>query len=354
LNVPVTDPFGVSRDPAMPFLAAALDPREAEPRLARAAAAGRVRLGAIRVTRYKPGRRCLIEYDLEVEQPGGACSPVTWVGKARAKGLDLFSCQLLGSLRGAGFGAESTDGISVPEPVGVIAEWQMWLQHKAPGVAATQLLAEPGGVALAERIAEAAHKLHRAGIAPRRRHTMADELRILHERLPALARERPHWARRLERLLDACDRLGAATAPGAFRGVHRDFYADHVLVDGPRLYLLDFDLYCEGDPGLDIGNFLGHLTEQSLRTLGGPDAMADREGALEERFVELAGAGVRAAVRAYALLTLVRHVALSTQLPERRPFTATLLEVCEQRLCRYARGTPALEDRATGRAATAT
>src|SRR5262249_33230717 len=78
LNFPVTDPFGVSRDPAMPFLAAALDPREAEHRLARAGAAGRVRLDAIRVTRYKPGRRCLIEYDLEVEQPGGACSPVTW------------------------------------------------------------------------------------------------------------------------------------------------------------------------------------------------------------------------------------------------------------------------------------
>src|SRR5437773_3836244 len=33
------------------------------------------------------------------------------------------------------------------------------------------------------------------------------------------------------------------------------------------VWLLDFDLYCQGDPALDIGNFVGHLTEQSLRTL---------------------------------------------------------------------------------------
>src|SRR2546426_9353652 len=39
-----------------------------------------------------------------------------------------------------------------------------------------------------------------------------------------------------------------------------------VIVNGERLFLLDFDLYCEGDPALDIGNFLGHITEQSLRS----------------------------------------------------------------------------------------
>ena len=103
-------------------------------------------------------------------------------------------------------------------------------------------------------------------------------------------------------------------------------------MNGSCLYLVDLDLYCDGDPGLDIGNFLGHITEQSLRVLGDPRALADLERAMEERFVELSGEATRAAVRAYATLTLVRHVYLSTLFAERRPFTGTLLELCEERL----------------------
>jgi hypothetical protein len=77
---------------------------------------------------------------------------------------------------------------------------------------------------------------------------------------------------------------------------------------------------------------VAHLTEQSLRTLGDPHALRDREQALEDRFVELAGETIRVAVRAYTILTLVRHIYLSTQFTERRPFTECLLQVCEKRL----------------------
>jgi aminoglycoside phosphotransferase (APT) family kinase protein len=161
---------------------------------------------------------------------------------------------------------------------------------------------------------------------------MADELRILHERLPAVAGQHPAWAERIARVLAACDRLGAATPPARVTGIHRDFYADQVLVDGPDLYLVDFDLYCAGDPALDVGNFLGHITEQSLRTLGDPAALADREAALTEHFLALAGEAARPAVRAYRTLTLARHIALSTQFPDRRHLTAALLELCEQEL----------------------
>lgn len=54
----------------------------------------------------------------------------------------------------------------------------------------------------------------------------------------------------------------------------------------------------------------------------------------EDHFGSAMGAGepVRPAVRAYTLLTLARHVYLSTLFPERQPFTARLLELCEERL----------------------
>jgi hypothetical protein len=336
-DVALIDPLGVTNDPAMSSLAAALDPvkvrRRFRGRLRRLTGEnGLPHLRTIRVIRYKPGRRCVIEYDLEVERPDAAPEMVTLIGKVRRLRSGKSGYRLLSALWDAGFGADSADGITVAEPIGVVPEFRMWLQRKLQGQVATDLLAAPGGEDLVRRIAEAAHKLHRAGVLAKRRHTMNDELRILHERLPSVARSEPRWAGRIERLLDACDRLGAGTLKPEPCGIHRDFYADQVIVAGPRLCLIDFDLYCEGDPALDIGNFLGHIREQSLRSLGDPEALTDLEVAMEERFVELAGEETRPAVRAYELLTLARHVHLSTLFPERRPFTGNLLELCEEYL----------------------
>jgi hypothetical protein len=336
MSVPVLDPFGAAEDPEMPSLALAVDPTEVEQRFRRLRRLlgehGSVRLRAIRVTRYKPGRRCVIEYDVDVERPGVAPEVVTLIGKVRARRYGKSGYRLLDALWDAGFAADSPDGISVPEPIGTVGKLRMWLQRKVPGCAATDFLTGPRGAALARQIVEAAHKLHQARVPAEQRHTMADELRILHVCLPTVGRREPRWAPRIECLLDACDRLGAATPEPVLCGIHRDFYPDQVIVNGRRIYLIDFDLYCEGDPGLDIGNFLGHITEQSLRTLGDPGALVDLEREMEERFVELVGEATRAAVRAYATLTLARHVYLSTLFPKRRPFTGSLLDLCEERL----------------------
>jgi aminoglycoside phosphotransferase (APT) family kinase protein len=187
-------------------------------------------------------------------------------------------------------------------------------------------------VHLARRIADALHKLQSSGVASTRVHALQDELDILHQRLASVAESRPDWAPRIGAILDVCDRLGSAIPDGEPRRVHRDFYQDQVIVgeDG-RLYLLDLDLYAEGDPAVDAGNFLAHLTEWGLRALGDPDAMADRQAAFERRFVERTGGRTGPAVQAYAFLSLVRHVSISVQIPERRPFTEQILRLCERR-----------------------
>jgi len=161
---------------------------------------------------------------------------------------------------------------------------------------------------------------------------MADELRILRECLAKVSAQRPGLSARLARVAGACERLGASVPEPEARGIHRDFYPAQVIVDSARLWLIDFDLFCKGDPGLDVGNFLGHVIEQALREQGDASTMGDVEQALEERFVELTGERVRAAVRAYTTLTLARHVYLSTQFAERGHTTERLLELCEQRL----------------------
>lgn len=327
-NVLVSDPFNSVADPKMPFLSKAIDPVRVQENLTKSLSCARrdIELHAIRVIRHKPGRRCAIAYELTHKT-----QPLVIIGKARAKGLDRHSYELQRSLWNAGFAENSADGISVPEPIGIIPEWQMWLQKKVPGTVATNLLAGAEGISLASKIAEAVHKLHQTGIVPRRCHTMADELSILHDRLPKVAQQFPQWEKQLERILEKCDRLGASTPELKQCSIHRDFYGDQILVNGDRLYLIDFDLYCQGNPALDLGNFIGHITEYSLRIFGNPDALADRETAMEERFVRFHGEAVRQAIQSYAALTLVRHIYISTQIGDRRPFTPMLLELCKKR-----------------------
>jgi Ser/Thr protein kinase RdoA (MazF antagonist) len=328
----VEDRFDAAADPHMPFVRDALDPTDVRRRLAPLAigisgAEHPIRLRAIRVTRYKPHRRCMIAYDLAAV--GGS---VTLLGKVRAKRTDRTTCRLIEVLRQAGFGEDATDGIHLPRPVGIVSAWQAWLQEKAPGAPATSLFAGPQRLQLARRIAEAIHKLHRAEAPSRRCHSADDEMRILNERLNEVARIRPAWSRRLERIAQACGRLAASLPASRICGIHRDFYPDQVLVNEEQIYLLDLDLYCRGDPALDLGNFCAHLVEQALRTLGHPAALSDAEGSLVDRYLELSGRPVRRAIEAYTTLSLARHIFISTRFPDRAPRTARLMELCEDRL----------------------
>lgn len=310
-------------DPGIPQLPRALDPATAGPALQAALGSGAYRgLTAARLLRHKPGRRALVEYLLSDGE--------TLLGKIRAKGLDSKSYLTQRELWRSGF--------PVAEPLGTVPEFKMWLQRLLPGEPATELLAGPEGVDLARRIAELAHRLHTSSVEPRRKpHTVREELEVLHQRLPLVTNGRPRWRGRIERLLAGCDRLGATIQePARITGIHRDLYPDQVLhagsADDARLYLLDLDLYCPGDPALDAGNFIAHLTEWSLRKLGDPQALSDRERALEDRFVELSGESSRAAVRAYTTLTLARHVHISTLFSDRRQYTGSILKLTEDRL----------------------
>jgi tRNA A-37 threonylcarbamoyl transferase component Bud32 len=340
----VHDPFGAQHDPELSSLRLALDPAEGKRRLKRrlprlAGPDGIVRVQRARVIRYKPGRRCVVEYDVRVLRPGAPSTNATLVGKVRAGRYGNQSYELLDRLWRAGLREGSSDGILVPEPLGVVWKLRMWVQRKAPGQAATKRLAGSKGPALARRIAEAAHKVHRSGVPAPKRHTIADELRILSSCLRQAGYTNPSLARRIERVLVACERLGRGVGdPPRPCGIHRDFYADQVIVDGERLFLIDFDLYCLGDPALDIGNFIGHVAEQSLRTTGDPGAFGTVEDALRDRYIELAGDRVAGRIESYAILTLARHIYLSTMLPGRAQFTAPILEACEERLGSFRRG----------------
>ena len=336
MNIAVADPYNAREDPEMPTLALALDPvhvvQAFREKLPHFFGNQEIELLSIRVVRHKPHRRCMIEYECNRKTPGGGMEKVVLIGKVMAHRYGKSGYRLLCSLWNTGFDAHSEDGISVPEPIGHIPSLQMWLQRKVPGRMATDLLTTPEGPGLLRHIAWAAHKLHSTRLVTEKTHTMADEICILWKHLPKVALAQPAWSSRIDNLLKMAEYIGAMLPPGEICGIHRDFYPDQIIVHDARLYLIDFDLYCNGSPGLDIGNFIGHITELSLRTSGNPHTLVHLEQAIEDEFVALSGQSVRAEVKTYAALTRVRHIYLSTLFSERRSYTKTLLEYCEQEL----------------------
>src|SRR2546430_915985 len=181
----------IASDARMPLLSRALDLAEVEPVLRRLAGWEGAAVRAIRAVRYKPGRRCLIEYD--VAQPSSEL--VTLVGKARARGADHATFELLRELRRRGFDENAVDGICVPEPIAVVPELGLWLQCKVRGVPAMEGLAGANGLAVARRLAEAAHKLDVASEPARGEPTVQDQLRLLHEHLETLPAHLPVFVR---------------------------------------------------------------------------------------------------------------------------------------------------------------
>lgn len=353
-GVEIVDPFHVVDDPKLSFVAGALEPDEVirrfrhslphffgacrDPASSRALSLSRrpvPSLRAIRVKRHKPGRRCLIEYEFETVGSSGDPGCVALIGKVHARCLDLLPYRIHQSLFHSLPSGEGEGNTRVPEPLGAIPKWQMWLQRKVAGKRATRLFESDSGPRLAGSIADAIHRLHHCAVPLRRSHTMFHELRILQERLPQVAHHMPGLRVSIGQVFDRCSELGNRLSASPPRLIHRDFYPDQVLVDGDAVCVVDWDLCCLGDPALDVGNFHAHLTEQSLRRIGSPDALADCQTALVERYVELAGESIRPRIDVYANLSLARHIYLSTRYPDRRPLTETLVELCRERLqCR--------------------
>ncbi|WP_341645477.1 aminoglycoside phosphotransferase family protein [Thauera sp. SDU_THAU2] len=307
----------------LPTLAQALDAAQMRPHLARCLglAEDGCELQAV-LRRLKPGRRALIEY--VVTPSGGA--PQSVLGKLRAKGLDRRGYETQRTLWQAGL---SRGPVVVPEPLGTVPELALWLQRAVAGQPASGCFAPEAGTGAAWRIGEALALLHRQALRPARAWSIDDELAMLRRCLALAAQARPGLAARIESVARACERLANGLPTAMACGVHRDFYPDQVLVDGETIVLLDFDLHALGDPALDVGNFVAHLIEQSIRCHGDAGALAAHETA----FIQAYRAGMAdvaaASIAGYTTLSLARHIHLSTRFEDRTHTTMMLLESCE-------------------------
>src|SRR5213596_2436646 len=106
----VIDAFAAASDRELPTVALALDPGEVSaefkrglPRLA--GEQGRVKVKLITVTRHKPGRRCVIEYDVRVEGPDEPRRKDKLIGKIRTRRYGTEGYRMLEAVWNACFHA---------------------------------------------------------------------------------------------------------------------------------------------------------------------------------------------------------------------------------------------------------
>jgi Phosphotransferase enzyme family len=269
------------------------------------------------ITRLKPGRRAMVRLVTD----NGVLLAKTRVGHRASSAFNLMTL-----FRAAGF--DDASPVSVPEPVAVFEDLSTWIQREVPGrsgVAA--LVVDPGRLALAA--SDAAYRIHQADVPAKRVHTADDEKAILRTRFDALATRRPDLALSLHRILRIVERrVELSLRHRPVTGVHRDYYHDQLLVDGGHTTVVDFDLYCASDPALDIGNFVAHIQEHALRVNGDVNALRNEVDDAIDRYCDLAGAHHRAAIEAWAHLSIVRHIALSDEIADRAHTTISLIELC--------------------------
>ncbi len=337
-------------DKKIPYLDRALNPSVMEPLLRRVQpclteSSTPLEVQSTRLIRHKRGRRCVIEYTLTID---GERTVI--LGKIKAKNLQRTGYCIQDSLWLSGFGPHSPDGLCVPQPVGMVPEFNMILQRKvAPSTPIEFLLEDETGQHVAERIADSLYKMHRTSVPPaqHRLRTIEDEVEQLLGWFRDCAVDVPALAPRLARLRDAIIRESGRIDSPTPSFIHRDFYHDQVVAQGDRIYVLDFDLSCYGDPAIDVGNFLAHLTERSLREYGAPAAFANRETVLRDRYLVHAGANLGPRIDLYRKLTLARLVWISRVLKKRNTWTEPLLDLCEQE---FDIGTPSTPNRSADHA----
>jgi Ser/Thr protein kinase RdoA (MazF antagonist) len=267
-------------------------------------------------TRLKPGRRAMVR----VELPDNT----TVLGKIRARGADETAPSIQRGLYAAGLDGRS--GVAVPEVIRTPKVFPAWFQKAVQGAPLGDLLSTSAGIHAVWRAGRAIGVFHGTPPQSDRCWTRDDERVVLEKavmggpnaQLGDLARNRL---------------AGLENTPDV--GLHRDFYYDQVLVSDQTVWLVDLDLHARGDPAIDLGNFLAHLTELALRC-NHPLNWSEQLGqAFLEGYASVRQLPSIDRIDAFHWVSLARHVAIAKRFAERQHTISAIATLCSQRLANH-------------------
>lgn len=148
--------------------------------------------------------------------------------------------------------------LAVPMVTGFDPATRVMTQREAPGRLLLPLLRGRGRARGLAAAADALVALHgcRTRIGPVT--GIADHIAdLIHPHPRLVARALPDVAPRIRAIVAGL--LADTAMPAIARPIHRDVHARQMLLDGSRVWLVDWDLAAMGDPALDVANFRVYL-----------------------------------------------------------------------------------------------
>ncbi len=272
-----------------------------------------------RLMRHKPGKRLLVEYSLGSKD---RLTELRVIGKCRlAKPVNMQLLELhenLQSLRPL--------GVIVPRVVGRLPTLNLWFQEKIAGQHVLNDSSHAGHRSVGAALAE----LHLSGVKADKTHTIDAELRVLREQYDQWLLSSDRWRKQSMHVFELAEKAAARLRPVSTMLVHRDFYFDQVLATDDGVALLDFDLACMGQAELDVGNYLAHLEEYSLRC-GQVESWSEAGQAFVDGYRSRRSDLCLPNVDLWHNLSLARLAAISQRIPSRHHTTEHMLELCLDR-----------------------
>ena len=132
-----------------------------------------------------------------------------------------------------------------------------------PGTSLSKIIGRgKGSIGAVQSAARAIAEFHQLDVvAPQR--SFAEDMARLRAAQEVLTSARPDLADEISGIVQAVA-LGLESAPSSL--IHGDLKPDHILIDGDRVALIDFDLYGAADPVIDIAHLLAFLGKPQERS----------------------------------------------------------------------------------------
>ena len=260
-------------DPAIPTLAAVLDPAELVKQLSMCEAPRRQwdLSQGVRVIVLKWERASRCTFEIALKNASGWEEKL--IGKVYAEDrIDIY--QTMEELQQAGFGSEQEFGI--PCPIAFIAPLRLLLYEKVPGTRARPLIVGPSGTESVNAVERCARWLaHFQAEAPRRGSMFRaqDYLRGLEEWFLDSGKSELPFADKAKNLTEQLNAAARHLEGTEMCASHGMYTCGQVLLTERRTVTIDWDTFNLTDPSHDVARFLVDLQRMALKYFGSLNAL---------------------------------------------------------------------------------
>jgi len=271
--------------PDLPLLEAVLDPGPMGPRLGELLVPGARNgwspcLRSVELIAYRPGRRALIAYDVELPSKGQRMRVLGKHFNDRAQARRVWEAKLALHSR------HPRRSLAVPQPLDWIPDLSLVLYKPAVGRRFAVRARDAGKfVRLA---AGSLAEFHASGVSLDRCLDMAKEIASLASWAQLVgATHRDQESMALE-VLEGLRKLGPEIGFELDVPIHKDFHYEHLIL-GSRLAVLDLDEMRFGDPSFDLAHFCTYLNLVACRADSLRWATESLQRGFLEEYARLAG-----------------------------------------------------------------